>query len=296
MLPGPLFFRHHFGKGTSACHNTEEVITLDRILTDTSTPGLTAAIETNLQALFELFRLWPQAELYETPESIRTVTDIPFPLFNSVLRARLPSERIDQAIDSILAEYRSRNVPMMWWIGPSTQPSDLGRILSDRGLHLSANPGMAADLACLPERYPMPEELLIKRVEQEAELDTFCRVVGDVFGMPGFVADAFFDLFLHLGFDSPLINYIGLVNNQVVATSSVFLGAGIAGLYNVAAVESARRKGIGAAMTALPLLEARAAGYRISTLEASESGFNVYRRLGFQEYCKLWRAIWIGDQ
>lgn len=185
---------------------------------------------------------------------------------------------------------------MMWWIGPSTQPSDLGRILSDRGLHLSANPGMAADLDLLPDCFATPNDILIKRVEQEAELDTFCRVVCDVFGMPDFVADAFFDLFLHLGFDAPLINYIASIDNQVVATSSVFLGAGVAGLYNVAVVESARRKGIGAAMTALPLLEARAAGYRVSTLEASESGFDVYRRLGFQEYCKLWRAIWIGDQ
>ena len=185
---------------------------------------------------------------------------------------------------------------MMWWIGPSTQPSDLGRILSDRGLHVSANPGMVADLASLPERYATPKDLLIKRVEQETELDSFCRVVCDVFGMPEFVADAFFDLFLHLGFDSPLINYLGLIDDQVVATSSVFLGAGVAGLYNVAAVESARRKGVGAAMTAIPLLEAHAAGYRVSTLEASESGFNVYRRLGFQEYCKLWRGIWTGDQ
>ena len=246
--------------------------------------------------MFALFRQWPQAELHETPELIWTITDIPFPLFNSVLRARLPSERIDQVIDSILAEYQSRNVPMMWWMGPSTQPSDLGTILSDRGLLLSANPGMAADLASLPERYAIPKGLLIKRVEHEAQLDSFCRVVCDAFGMPGFVADAFFDLFLHLGFDSPFIHYLGLIDDQVVATSSVFLGAGVAGLYNVAAVEGARRKGVGAAMTAIPLLEARAAGYRVSTLEASESGFNVYRRLGFQEYCKLSRAIWMGDQ
>ena len=269
---------------------------MDTISTDTSTPALTAAFETNLFSLFGLFKQWPQAEFHNTPELMWTITDIPFPLFNSVLRARLPSGTSDEVIDPILAEYKSRNVPMMWWTGPSTQPSDLGTNLSERGFHPSVNPGMAADLASLPESYSLPKDLLIKRVENEAELDIYCRVVADVFGMPGFVADAFFDLFLNLGFDSPFINYIGSIDNEVVATSSVFLGGGVAGIYNVATVESARRKGIGAAMTAIPLLESRAAGYRVGTLESSESGFNVYRKLGFQEYCKISRYIWMGDQ
>ena len=269
---------------------------MDPILTDTSEPTLTAAFETNLFSMFELFKQWPQAELHDTPELMWTITDIPFPLFNSVLRARLPSGTSDDVIDSIIAEYKSRNVPMMWWTGPSTQPSDLGTNLSERGFHSSVNPGMSVDLTSLPESYALPNDLLIKRVENEAELDIYCRVVADVFGMPGFVADAFFDLFLNLGFDSPFINYIGSINNEVVATSAVFLGGGVAGIYNVATVESARQKGIGAAMTAIPLLEARSAGYRVGTLESSESGFNVYRKLGFQEYCKISRYIWMGDQ
>lgn len=185
---------------------------------------------------------------------------------------------------------------MMWWTGPSTQPSDLGTNLSERGFHLTVNPGMAVDLASLPGSYTLPKGLLIRRVENEAELDIFSRVVSDVFGMPDFVKDAFFDFFHNLGFDSPFLNYIGSIDNEFVATSSVLLGGGVAGIYNVATLESARRKGIGAAMTAVPLLEARSVGYRVGTLESSGSGFNVYRKLGFQEYCKISRYIWMGDQ
>ena len=269
---------------------------METILKDTSKSALIAAIEANIFSLFGLFKYWPQAEFHDTVELLRTITDIPYPLFNSVLRPQLPSGTIDEVIDSTLAEYQSRNVPMMWWTGPSTQPADLGRILSERGLHESVSPGMAVDLTALPENYPLPEGFLIKRVENEEELDIWSRVLTGVFEMPDFVTEAFFDFFLNLGFDAPLLNYIGSIDDEIVATSSVFLGAGVAGIYNVATLESARRRGIGAAMTAGPLLEARSAGYRVSILESSESGFNVYRKLGFQEYCKLYRHIWMGDQ
>ena len=268
---------------------------METILEDTSSSALSAAIESNIFSLFKLFDQWPKAALSDTPELLWSMTNIPYPLFNSVMRARLPADKVDAAIDSTLAEYSSRHLPMMWWVGPSTQPEDLGSRLSERGFQVSVNPGMAADLSSLPESYPVPEALRIKHVENEEELAIFSRVMIDVFGMPAFVTAEMFDLFSHLGFDGPLLNYIGLVDGEVVATSSVLHSGGVAGIYNVTTLESARRKGIGAAMTAVPLLEARALGYRVGTLESSESGFNVYRQLGFQEYCKLYRYVWMGD-
>ncbi len=269
---------------------------MNKILTDTSEASMTAAFELNLFSMFQLFKQWPQAEVHDTPEILWSITKIPFPIFNSVLRPSLPDGRVDAVIDSILAEYNARKVPMMWWVGPSAQPADLGTILLKRGLQFSVSPGMAADLAALPESYVLPEDLQIRKVANETELAIYCRVLCGVFGMPDFVADAFCDFFLNLGFDSPFINYIGLIDNEIVATSSVCLGGGVAGVYNVATLESARGKGIGSAMTAFPLLEARSDGYRIAALESSESGYSVYQKLGFQEYCKIAHYVWSGDQ
>ena len=269
---------------------------MDKILTDTSEDSMAAAFEANLFSLFQLFKQWPQAQVHDTPEYLSISTNIPFPLFNSVVRAKLPSDGVEAAIDALSAEYKSRKVPMMWWLGPSAQPDDLGTFLTERGFQSSVSPGMAVDLATLPENIALPEDLQIRRVGNEAELEVYCQVLAGVFEMPDFAAEAFYDFFLSLGFDSPFINYIGLMDDEIVATSSVFWGGGVAGVYNVATLESARRRGIGAAMTGFPLLEARAAGFRIGTLESSESGYPVYRRLGFQEYCKIARYFWMGDQ
>jgi GNAT superfamily N-acetyltransferase len=270
---------------------------VEKILRDLSESSLITAIESNLFAFLPLFKYWSKAEFRDTPELMWSITEIPFPLFNSVLRARLSPDTTDDAINAAITRCKSKNVPMLWWTGPSTQPTDLGSRLSARGFHPVEIPGMAADLKPLPESVEFPETLVIKRVESDEAMEIWCRVLCTAFEMPDFVAEALFDFSRSLGFDPefPYRNYLGYLEDEPVATSALFLGAGVAGIYNVTTLKAARRKGIGAAMTAVPLVEARSLGYRVGTLHSSESGFNVYRNLGFKEYCKIFQYIWSSD-
>ncbi len=252
------------------------------LLADASPPALVGAIAANLAELFGTFHCWPRATVGYDADMQWSVTDVPFPLFNGVLRARLATDSADARVEAAIARCRAKGVPMLWWTGPATQPATLGDVLQSHGLVPAADlPGMAVDLHALGDGTPAPAGLAISRVSGADGLADWCRTFVAGFEMPAFVGDAFADCLAHLETAGvSLHHYAGRIDGTTVATASVYLGAGVAGIYNASVLPSARRLGIGAAMTLAPLRDARATGYRVGILHASEMGAGVYRRLG----------------
>jgi len=261
-----------------------------------SEPELVQAIENNMFEFFMTFRRWPRMELHDDPDMLWCITNVPFPLFNSVFRARLEPQNVDAVVETTLSRYKARNVPMMWWTGPTTRPKNLGTILEAHGLvnEEGDSPGMAIDLRGLNESLNRPAGLEVEPVNNEESLRKWSETMTAAAPMPEFVSKPMFDLFITLGFDkaSPARNYCGRLNGEVVATSSLFLGAGVAGIYNVTTLPKVRRQGIGNAMTLEPLREARALGYQIAVLTSSQLGVGVYRKIGFKEHCKIGQYLW----
>ncbi len=268
---------------------------MSNILQDHSSSALVTAIEANWFELFQQFEHWNQAEVHVDPEMLWTLTDIPFPLFNGIFNARLAPENIDAAIERVIARGRAKNVPLLWWTGPTTLPTNLGEHLVAHGFVDEGGPtGMAVDLLALNENAPMPAGLTITRVNDVEMLTQQCRTCILGFGMPDYVIDHFVNIFTAVGLDpqSPMSHYIAWLEGKPVSASALFLGAGVAGIFNVATLPHARGRGIGAAITLAGLRDARAMGYRIGVLQASKMGLPVYRQLGFQEYCKIGNYVW----
>jgi GNAT superfamily N-acetyltransferase len=271
---------------------------MSEILEDLSDAALVAAIEDNLSDQFEILaRYMPEATWRNDGRTQIFLTGIPSPAFNGVLRAQLDAGGLDAQIEDAMAQFKAIGAPMCWWTGPATRPADLGKHLQEHGLrHEYDFPGMATDLLTLREAEP-PAGLTSKRVRDAQSLRMWCDVLTRGFGMPDLVGDVFQDAFVRtgLGDDLPWHWYLGLLEGEPVATSSIVLSAGVAGLYYAATLREARGRGIGTAMSLRPLLEAREMGYRAGILRSSEMGAGVYRRLGFREYCKIGRYVWEGE-
>ena len=263
--------------------------TVGDVLKDLSTPALVSAIWGNMRQWLCTIGASPQAELYEDPELTWLLTGMPTPTLNGVLRTEADPGTVDDLIERMLALVRSRNVPRFaWWTGPDTVPADLGQRLADHGLvYWEGSRGMAADLLALEEEFPAPAGLAIERVRDSEMLNVWAQAAFTGLGLPQVGIAQAVEIFAGLGFELPLRSYLGTLGGEPVATSQLFLGAGVAGIYIVATVPGARRLGIGTALTLAPLREARAMGYRIGILHASPMGFGLYHRLGFREYCRM---------
>jgi GNAT superfamily N-acetyltransferase len=259
------------------------------ILKDLSAPALVAAIKANLVEWRRYLGRSPKAEFYDSPELTWLLTGMPTPSLNAVLLTQAEPGNVDAVIERAMAHFRSRGVTTLsWWTELGTQTTDIGTHLVAHGLTFrEGGPGMAVDLLELNEDLPVPAALTIEPVKDAEALKRWALASIIGFGLSEMYVDAWFDLLTGLGFDLPLCNYLGILGGKPVATSQLFLGAGVAGVYVVATIPDAQRQGIGAAMTLVPLRDARAMGFRIGILHSSPMGLGVYRRLGFREYCKM---------
>ena len=263
------------------------------VLADFSPASTATAVEANLFSLFDHLQTWPRIEMHDDGACRWTLSHLPFPLFNSVVRARLDADVADAAIEARIRDCTHRNVPMLWWTGPSTAPADLGERLERRGFLLEPALGMAGDIRYITAK-PADTDISVEPVRDAAALALWSRVLCHSFGAPQAFGEAFADLAaaLGLGPTSSFRHFLAYSNGEAVATCSLFLGAGVAGIYDVGTLPERRRRGIGGAITRAAIADAAASGYRVAILHSSELGASMYRALGFTEVCAVGQYVW----
>ncbi len=257
------------------------------------------AIEQNMLSWLPVFERLGGAQQEDIHGAKRTITNIPLALFNSIMSTRLDPEDVEPTIEYIVADAVARNVPVLWWIGPSTRPTDLAKSLINHGFDMDEDgPGMAVELASLNDNLPGPEGLSILPARDEASWHAWCQAMTQGFEVPAarieFARQQWYDL---LSKSDPHTTqaFIAWKLGRPVATSLLQLGGGAGGIYGVATIPEERRKGIGAQVTLHALKRARQMGYTIGILQSSDMGLPVYRSIGFKECCQITSYRWTPD-
>ena len=259
------------------------------ILTDLSAPALAAATRANLYDFFLCGERAPVMELARRDGFVRWFLPHPLAWFHGALSSRDAAPGDGDALDETLAYFKDKNAgEVCWWLQDNVSAAGWEELLAARGFtSVEGPPGMAVDLAALPAHVILPPGAEIHKVEDAADMRTFTELLSAVFGFPPESVDVICEWEVAVGLGLPSTCYLATLDGVPVGTSQVLHGAGVPGVYNVAVTEEARGKGLGAALTLQPLLEARAMGYRAGVLQSSESGYSLYRRLGFEQHCRL---------
>ena len=127
---------------------------------------------------------------------------------------------------------------------------------------------------------PAGPELEIRRVTDAAGIEAHRQAVTAGFGSDPAVAvgTACPDLL-----DRPeCVVYVGYADGAAVVSGLGWRTGRTIGVYSIATVAPARRRGYGAAMTARAVADGVAAGCDVAALQASEMGRPIYERLSFR--------------
>ena len=273
------------------------------VVTNATDEELGLAVFENLYDLFRSMARLLDGELSENDKHSHHITFPTNPMFKGVWGTRLSAEEANKAIEDTIAWFKDRNAPFFfWWTGPNTTPHDLpqrlqAHLLIDmaeqqqelaRGIKQTelGAPCMVADLARMNEEVllQIPGGFVIKEIANETQLLDFKNVFVETYEIPEWAGQAWADATMKIGIGkTPWRIFVGYLDDKPVATNMLFNGGGVASVYAVATIPSARGKGIGAAITLKPLLESRDKdGYKYGVLFSTEMGVKVYERIGFR--------------
>ena len=258
------------------------------LLTDYSQPKLVTAIHDSWNQCLAILGKTSFDEYYDSPSFCLMNSNLNIPLFNRILKTNLSIEEIDQKIQETIDYFELKSLPFYWQVDPQSRPKDLADRLEKAGLERRESPGMAIEIENLvvPQE---PEGFRYERATSPEKIEEYAKLLVKAYGMPEFGWDFLVDCFTKIGAVEDFQHYIGYLDDKPVGTSSILYAVGVAGLYNVSTLPEARGKRVGSVMSAVPFADAVDRGYKIGILHSTRMGYNVYRRLGFQEICKLIR-------
>ena len=253
-------------------------------LADFSPATLVRANRANLYEFFRYFKNSPSMEFTNSDGLSRWSCRFQFAWFNGILCARDAKPADGAYLDDSLAYFRARDTnEISCWLEDGVNLAGWEPLLARRGFHFEEGPGgMSVDLHRLNETVPIPDGVEIATVNDEKGVRDCAQVQVHGYGFPPDSEEIAIDFVAGLGLDTPYRGYVAYSEGKPVSTAGVFFGEEVAGIYSVTTLKEERGKGIGAAVTLAPLLEARTMGYRVAILQSSKLGLPVYQRLGFQ--------------
>ncbi|MCU1592585.1 MAG: family N-acetyltransferase [Frankiales bacterium] len=167
-------------------------------------------------------------------------------------------------------------------------PAELG--LTPPGLTYSADQQvMLRDLVDLPS-LALPDRIVVTDRAPTADV---ARVQSEAFGDPYDVTLAFVTPGLGPKAAPPQNTLTAYDGVEAVGCATVAVMDGVAGIYGVAVRDAWRRRGIGAALTALCMHRAVADGCDLAYLNPSQIGHRMYSLLGFADTEPM--RIWLPD-
>jgi predicted GNAT family acetyltransferase len=248
--------------------------------------GLLPAMDSNLGAFWSCYGRAEGCTLHADPAVTWFYAGIQFSLFNGVSIIDTDQNGVNRTFEDLQAKIATQGAPALWWISPLSKPDNIGSLLEQHGVEpVGEVPAMAINLEDLDGRLDSIPGFTCQKVDGAEMQALWGRIAAIGNGCDEGVINAMekTESTIDASRYRAQRRYIGYLDGEPVASTALVLDAGVAGIYAVATVPEARKKGIGRFLTVMPLLEAKEMGYRVGILQSSSAGYSIYQRIGFTE-------------
>jgi ribosomal protein S18 acetylase RimI-like enzyme len=227
------------------------------------------------------------AEVLEIDGLVLALSNVADPALNSVVVEREPADALG-ALRAAEEEFERRGHLLGVDLQVGRHPSIDEAVRQLRLTRIIEQPGMAVDLSALASA-PMPEGVEICTVTGEREARALVNVGVSAFGDDPDVAGRFYAAG-SFGV-SGAWSFVAWEADRPVGIGASYLHEGAVGIFGVGVVPTARRRGLGAAITAHA---ARAhPGADLAWLQPTDMAIGMYRGIGFRRVSD-WE-VWVRD-
>ena len=244
-----------------------------------------------IEATFMLVGYHPYIEGLVWPVDVPGVTAQVSPLqstwLNQVGLATLTEANVDEGIEQVIASYQQAGKFFRWFVGPTSQPNNLGDRLAAAGLaYRGSIKGMV--LRNIDQAIKSNPAIRVEQVGF-ADWNAHLSMIARAYGMDREVISIFNRCYEVV--DRPVAFYLAYVpdREEPVATAvSVFDDHGMVVLLGAATLEAYRGRGIYTTMVAKRLEDARARGVTSAIIQSDpKTSAPILHTLGFEQVCSL---------
>jgi hypothetical protein len=235
------------------------------------------------------------AEFREEHGATFAYTGIQQEIFNVVLKTEFDDETADTATDAVMSYFKARRAPLLWYAGLLCTPRDMGKRLEAKGFpHDYDLTAMAIDLGEIKAGFSEPQGLIVRTVNNASDSRKWAECLASSWEspkelVPWMMANPCYNVELIPKSGKGMLRrmYLGLIDDEPAGTCMLNWSDDMAGLQTVGTRKSARYKGVGSAVVAAALRDARALGFKFVVVLSTVEGVKLYSKLGFKVFGKL---------
>jgi len=227
--------------------------------------------------------VWP----LQVPGVTAQVSSTQSRLINQIGLATFTEDNVDEGIQRVIASCRQEGKSFNWFVGPTSQPTNLrDHLISARLTYRGSVKGMVLrDIHHTIKSNPDVEV----RESSIADYDRYVAIIASAFGLTVEVANILNRIYEALGSKAKLyLAYIPGREEPVAFSASVCEDDGVVVLLGAGTLEAYRGRGIYTSMVAKRLDDALAQGAATAIIQSDPTtSAPICAKLGFEHICSI---------